>query len=758
MLSKPLPALLAACALAACESNTQSSLGPGSSGPGGPSDPVWLVLPGGGDWITTPLEGLTIAGILQDLGSEAGLPAAVDWTRTHEDGQVAGSAAVGPDGSFTIIAPLLAGDNEVLFRGDGVELGRLVATHNPGYAFGSALEAAFEDNGTLTAFEGEQAIARLDLELFEPATDTERVRLVRVFEGAELPLGVFSDAGEGLFSPGPLGQAPSGDLLAGDGRFANRLFLGAKAPGAFRVRAVVELLDGGEARSEVLDLHIAPPFAAGDLPEMLEALEQWRAQLLAAEIAGEVPERLRAIADELQQSPLVLEADYDEVAGNVWYVTRSGVAGVIALFEFGQKGAAGSALPAVSAPAAVASPGSRRVRTVAPFAHEFGAQDDAAMVAERFAADERFDVQSAASTGTGTFDLGAFHDLDELGVLHLSTHGTLSFRSISSTQAAAYGLAPGQPRGLLHANASATAAEIEAHAAKFLEGRLVLWTSQTGTHMALSAEHLGTGEHLPGTLAIVSACDSILPAAGLLRDGASAALAFSGCTGVAFAGQQTVQAVDGLLSGQPLGASAPTGVLAPGASEGALALLGSAALAFTGEPLLAGSFEAPAIGAAWDLSGSPESLVRLGQVRPTGAVRMAALQVGLPDSASSAQIAQSFEPGVEANLVRFDWNLVSAELGAAAANDSIAVRLLAADGGAEDFSLLFEQVAGLGEGAEPLAVPLGGTEATVLGWRTFEAPIPAALMGRRVRLEFTLEDPGNDGRSTVLLIDRVRTP
>ncbi|MCA8953887.1 MAG: choice-of-anchor L domain-containing protein, partial [Planctomycetes bacterium] len=405
--------------------------------------------------------------------------------------------------------------------------------------------------------------------------------------------------------------------------------------------------------------------------------------------------------------------------------------------------------------------GSNRALAIAAQYWDWGEGDDIPLMAAKLESSSCFKLDYIKYGADGAGSVEDFKGLDAYGIVLVSSHGDSFYNGILSLWQDVFAWNGPFGQVVVHSNMIASEANRQTYEDDLKRGRLVLWGDSFGMTPSFFSHYVGS---MPNSLVYMSICRGAWNgtlASALRQRGAASFLGYDDYVSVQFCQETGPPLLDTLLTPDKVLSDAFTpGQVDPYSTDRAeFKLFGDTDLSLEVAGVLDGDFESGNIVQAWDTEGDARVIPALGASSPTSGSLMAVVSTGLGFTTTSGTLSQTVCLSPTADQIRFDWNFFSEEFMewvGSPYQDSFTVKLTDVDNPAQVVTLLHETVDSLASGVSPVSNVFDQGDVYATGWRTLTAPIPPALRGKRVSIEFYATDIGDSIYDTAVLIDDVR--
>jgi len=699
-----------------------------------------------------------------------------------------GEFAIDAAGNWAGTVPLSSGDNTVtlsLPEAAGAKRS-FVATYNPGYNFAGKLDLTPDISYVATP---RTIVARIALN--DPGTNPAAVQLVAVDGSQETPVATFTDDGD----------LDNGDDIEGDLVYSTAFDVLAAAEGTRIYRVVVGKSGGGQARSERSRLLVSTPISDAEWSNLLNRQQSLETRIIAADESGHLDTEIGAVVAELRADPGIADAGATQSQRGAWFVTQSGVGGLVYAPGSDIKGGGDRGLVRASSsdvnggestaevpplydsyratapssspqlqsalattPAAVDSSNSvasNKAYVLAAQYFDWGQNDDIPLMKDILENQSCFDVNYKAYTAQGAGSVEDFKNLGDYGIILISSHGDSFYNGLLSLWQDRFQWNGPFGQVVLHSNMAVTPTNQLKYQDDLKAGRLVLWNGHYGILPSFIRRYAG---QLPNSLVYMSICrgtwNSTL-AQAFLDQGAGAFLGYDDYVSVKFTMETGPPLLTTLLQpGKTLADAFIPGKVDPYSSDHAeFKRYGTSDLSLGDQQgLVNGSFEDVSLTQAWSVDGDARRILALGADLPTNGSAMAVISTGLGFTTATGTLSQEICLPPSSASISFDWNFYSEEFlewVGSIYQDSFTVSMTDTSNPASTTILLHNTIDSLASSVSPVSISFdrGGVYAT--GWRSQSAAIPQALRGKRVTLRFFATDVGDSIYDTAVLIDDV---
>lgn len=562
------------------------------------------------------------------------------------------------------------------------------------------------------------------------------------------------------------GNLSAGDEIMEDGVFSMRRSYTSTTPERIRLR-IRAVVAGTTTQSPVFFLDALKPITDQQLSAIIslqQSAENNYKTILAT--SG----KNAAIATTLQMlkaNPLVLESGLSDSGNSIWILFKDGIPGGLLLNEEGTRGAVSgpdSSVPLVVSAAAASSNqevGNQKVAILSPFLWDFGATDEGSSLNALYRAETcpKYDITYLTDAAV---TVSTMKQLNNYGVIHISTHGDTYFKGLTGSWADFFGWFGGGSQVVFLTGEQATAANKPANQVDLLKGRLAIISGYYGILPSFIATY---GGQYPDSLVFLASCRSHFNTSmsdAFLGKGARTFLGYSEYVDSGFAFNRAVDfhtkwikdpaslvtTGECFTPGLNDGGSPPASWIMSGASDLALP---------SGNQLQNGSFETGTLG-AWNPSGDGRVVTQLGTFGPTAGNFMGIISTGLGFTTDAGSISQKVCIPADAKELTFKWNFNSEEFRewcGSQYQDYFQVSVATASGSTILFNRTVDDLCG-GTAAVPFWFDQGGVWS--YGWQTTGidiSGIAAANVGKPVTITFSSGDVGDSFYDTAVLIDEI---
>ncbi len=745
---------------------------------------------------TTSNSAFPVAGSIINL-SEQSMPEQVSWTLSTPDASAAlsnvdaGVFAVSATGEWSGTINLQPGDNQITLSIQDIEAAvDLYITYNPDYDFGGTLILTPD-----VAYVEEDRVVTATISLTDEDTDPADVKLVRV-ETTETEVVDMLD--DGACAAGDCPSDASGDEIAGDNVYTGRFTINEASATTVVYRVVVGLTYSSDpARSENFELTITQHLTDAKLDELLAKQSEYQNQLETAAEQAEVSEVIENIIAELENDPEVAQVGKSNGGHGVWIIYNDGVGGVLYTPLSGSKGGRQRPLDEPSRSESTQSSLNRLVdyppykgyppkmannlfqanvislndnvnriesnkaRVIAAQYFDWGENDDIPQM-KALLDDSCFDVNYTTYNAAGAGSVEDFKNLDDYGIILISSHGDSYYKGILSLWQEKFGW--DWPFGIviLHSNMAVTATNKVTYEDDLKKGRLVLWGSNYGMTPKFIEKY---SSNFPNSLVYMSICRGTWNASmanAFLSAGASAYLGYSDYVAVSFCVAHGPPLLEGLLEpGKTLSDVFVAGQVETDSDPAEFKMFGEDSLSLELEGLLDGSFESGAISQAWTVEGDGRIVTGLGSDSPTDGTYMGIISTGLGYTTDSGSVSQTICLSDNVGKLVFDWNFFSEEFKEYCNTQfddtfQVSVTDLETDTETVLFITSVNILCGNTDVLIDSPVDFDQGDAWYTGWNADEEVDISAYRGDSVVLKFFATDKGDSIFDTAILIDDIK--
>ncbi|NQT72470.1 MAG: hypothetical protein HQ553_06830 [Chloroflexi bacterium] len=489
---------------------------------------------------TTSNSAFPISGTIISTNAEI-MPEQVSWTLSTPDTTTAFSSVdngvftVSSIGNWTGAINLQLGDNQITLSIQDTESSvDLFVTYNPDYYFDGTLMMTPD-----VAYVGEDRVITATIYLTDTDTDPTDVKLMKVETTATEVVSMLDD---GACATGEcLGDA-SGDEIAGDSVYTGRFTSSETSDTTVVYRVVVGLASSSDSvHSEKFELMTTHHLTDAKLDELLIKQSGFQDQLEIAAEQGGVTEAIEKIIVELENDPEVAQVGINDSGQGIWIIYNDGVGGVLSLPLSDSKGSGQRTLDVPSqsesieptsnrlvdyssyedyptimankyAQADVRLPNdyvnsikSNRTHAIAAQYFDWGDDDDIPMMIQQLRNSQRFDIKYTQYHALGAGEVEDFKNLDDYGVILISSHGDSFFKRKARSGKGKLGW--NRPGGIvvLNSNMIVTSINKLTYEDDLKKKRLVIWGKTYGITPAFIEKY---SDNFPNSLVYMSMCRS----------------------------------------------------------------------------------------------------------------------------------------------------------------------------------------------------------------------------------------------------------
>ncbi|MCP4612733.1 MAG: hypothetical protein GY845_28900 [Planctomycetes bacterium] len=510
-----------------------------------------------------------VAGSIINL-SEQIMPEQVSWTLSIPDSTTAlfvvdnGVFSVNPTGDWAGAINLQPGDNQITLAIQDIESSvDLYITYNSGYDFGGTLMLTPD-----VAYVGEDRVVTATIQLTDTDTDPMDVKLFKVDTTATKVVSMLDD---GACEAGECPSNASGDEIAGDNVYTGRFMSREISVSTVVYRVMVGLVSSSDsALSEKSELLTTHHLTDAKLDELLTKQSGFQNQLEIAAEQGGMTEAIESIIAELEDDPDVAQVGKSDGGQGIWIIYNDGVGGVLYTPISNSKGGGQTMLDESSVSESAESSSNRPVddspykyylaemankndnadvrlssdyvnRIKSNHAHviaaqffDWGEDDDIPMMMQLLSQGQRFGVRYTTYNALGSGSVEHFKNLDNYGVILISSHGDSFYNGILNSWADIFGW--NGPFGIvvLDSNMAVTPLNKVIYEDDLKKGRLVLWDRTYGITPTFIETY---SNDFPNSLIYMSICRgtwNTSMATAFLSTGAGAFLGYSDYVDVSF--------------------------------------------------------------------------------------------------------------------------------------------------------------------------------------------------------------------------------
>lgn len=602
---------------------------------------------------------------------------------------------------------------------------------------------------------------------------------------------------------------PTCDEIQDDGVYSTCVSMQSASPVAKHLRVSLQVAVEGALYtvfSPIVPIEIVEPLSTADCQSLHQVQKDARA-LFQAESAAGKPNPAAAVVSMLKASPLVSDAGMNSDGFGVWTEFTNGVLGGINVSPAGTRGGTpeddssyGTQTGAVLG--AVVPIESKQVLALAPFAAEFGQQDEIPAIANQLSAQQCPEFQVDGPHQNGAANLARMRKAFEYGIFAYSGHADTYFTSMPDERKRAYQwehsgsqeiLWSGQPVAcgeltstvspcttsadctgtsecvITQASGASTSGVcIDSVQVDLRRGRVIMGAGTWGVHPEFFRKH--AKREWPSSLVYLGGCRTLYSgtlAGALFGVGAKAIAGFTGYVGSQFASDQartwfTTMLTEETTSG--IGTLFP--IVDPEHHTGHFSLFGGYNVLITEAEILNAGFEKGDV-TGWSVEGDGRVIGQLGASIPVGGKFMGILSTGLGYTQQTGELRQSFCIPAGVEEMTLYWKFFSEEFlewCGSIYQDTFQATLEASNGKITLVDVTVDDLCGAGDcsgcggkyvGLIPSDVSFdqGGVYNTQ--WQTLTKNV-AALAGQGpVTMRLFTSDAGDSIYDTVILVDSI---